>query len=174
MPYKSTNIVKGGATVIFAGQPIGWTRDALTIGIEDEKLRIDDVQQIIGVADVRRTKFGLTVKANLYEFTLENLRIAWGLNATVVQGADTKTLAMTITGDYHEGELVVYGYGESNVARTYKWYSAKLIECGETSVDAYGATVLPVTWQILIDPDHDELGVISQEYVPSSILPSGS
>jgi len=170
MPYKSGNIVKGGATVIFNGQPVGWTRDALTIGIEDDKLRIDDVQQKVGVVDVRRTKFSFTIKANLYEFTLENVRIAWGVNAQVTQGATTKSLLLTMTGDYLEGELLVYGKGESNVARTYKWYKAKLIECGETSIDAYGATVLPVTFQILVHPDYESLGYIEQEYVPSSTI----
>jgi len=170
MPYKSGNIVKGGATIIFNGQPVGWTRDALTIGIEDDKLRIDDVQQIVGVVDVRRTKFSFVIKANLYEFTLENIRIAWGSSDTITAGLDTKKLGLTMTGDYPEGELIVYGKGESNVARTYKWYKAKLIECGEASLDAYGATVLPVTFQILIHPDYLALGYIEQEYVPSSIV----
>lgn len=170
MPYKKANIVKGGATIIFNGQPVGWTRDALTIGIEDDKLRIDDVQQKVGVVDVRRTKFSFVVKVNLYEFTLENIKIAWGSSDTVSTGDELKTLTLTMTGDYPEGELIVYGKGESNVARTYKWYKAKLIECGETSIDAYGATVMPVTWQILIHPDYTSLGYIEQEYTPSQIV----
>jgi len=172
MPYKSGNIIKGGATIIFNGQPVGWTRDALTIGIEDDKLRIDDVQQIVGVVDVRRTKFSFVVKANLYEFTLENIRIAWGSSDQVTTNLTSaiKTLPLTMSGDYQEGELIVYGKGESNVARTYKWYKAKLIECGESSIDAYGATVLPVTFQVLIHPDYTALGYIEQEYVPSSTV----
>lgn len=170
MPYKSGNIVIGGGTIIFNGQPVGWTRDAITIGPTSDKLRIDDVQQVVGPVKIKRTKAGFTIKANLYEFTLENIRIAWGVNAQVVQGTTTKSLSLNMTGDYPEGELVVYGKGESNVARTYKWYKTVLVECGETSVDAYGATVLPVTWEILVHPDYTALGYIEQEYVPSGVI----
>jgi hypothetical protein len=168
--YTEKNLVVGGATVIFGGQPLGWTRDALTIGVEEDKLKIDDVQQIMGVIDTRRTKFGMVIKLNLYEFTLENLRIAWGLNAAVVQGTTVKTLDIKVTGDYPEGALTILAKGENNVLRTFKWYKAKLVDRGDISIDAFGYTVIPVTFQILRHPDYTRLGYIEQEYVPSSIV----
>lgn len=171
MPYKEQNIVKGAATIVFGGAEPGWTRDALTLGQEDDKLTIDDVQQKQGVVDIRRIKVGFVIKANLYEFTLENVKSAFGINASIVQGASTRTLSIDVSGDYPEGELIVYGKGPNNVERTVKFYKAKLIDRGEMSMDAHGATVIPVTWQVLIHPNHDdELGTITEEYVPSTTV----
>ena len=170
MPYKSGNIVKGGATIIFNGQPVGWTRDALTIGIEDEKLRIDDVQQKVGPVDIRRTKFSFVIKANLYEFTLENLRIAWGINANVVQGSSIKSLSLDLSGDFPEGEAVIKCKGPDNVARTFTWWKVKVTDPGDISMDAYDPTIMPITMEVLVHPDHSDRGKVEEEYVPSSVV----
>ncbi|HEC88463.1 MAG TPA: hypothetical protein ENI52_04010 [Thermoplasmata archaeon] len=171
--YEEKNIVISGATVIFAGQPMGWTKDPLTIGIEDDKLKIDDVQQKIGVVDIRRTKFSLIIKLNLYEFTLENIQKSFGLNANIVYGSSSKTLSIDASGDYPEGELIIYCKGPDGVLRTIKYYKAKLIDRGDTSLDAYGATVIPITFQVLVHPDYDTaLGIIEEEYVPSNVVNS--
>ena len=168
--YSEKNIVVAGATTIFAGALLGWTRDALTIGMEDDKLPIDDVQQKQGMIDVRRTKAGFIIKLNLYEFTLENIQKAFGINANVVQGAASKTLSLNLSGDYPEGELVILCKGPDNVLRTIRYYKAKLTDRGDTSIDAYGATVIPITFQVLVHPDYDDLGAIEEEYVPSSVV----
>jgi hypothetical protein len=168
--YDEKNIVTAGATTICAGALLGWTRDALTIGQEDDKLKIDDVQQKIGVVDVRRTKVNFIVKMNLYEFTLENIQKSFGINANVVQGDTSKTLSLDLSGDYPEGELLILCKGPDNVLRTIRFYKAKLTDRGDTSIDAYGATVIPITFQILIHPDYDDLGTIEEEYVPSGII----
>jgi len=168
--YSEKNIVFAGATTVFAGMLLGWTRDPLTIGQEDDKVKIDDVQQKIGVVDVRRTKVNFIVKLNLYEFTLENIQKAFGINANVVQGAASKTLSLNLSGDYPEGELLILCKGPNNVLRTIRFYKAKLTDRGDTSLDAYGATVIPVTFQVLVHPDYDDLGSIEEEYVPSSVV----
>lgn len=170
MPYKEENISIAGGTIVFAGGLPGYTRDAITIGQEDDKVTIDDVQQIQGVIDVRRIKVGFVVKANLYENTLENWKSAFGINAEIEESpvkAEGTRLKLDVSGDYPEGELIIYGKGESNVARTYKFYKAKLIDRGEASLDAHNATVIPVTWKILIHPDYTEIGVIDQEKLPT-------
>lgn len=168
--YKEENIVIADATTHFGGQPIGWTRDALTIGQEDDKITIDDVQQKQGVVDVRRTKVGFLIKLNMYEPTLENLRLAFGVNSTVSYGTSLATLDLLMTGDYHEGELLITTSGPDNVARTFTFYKAKLIDRGDVSMDAKGATVIPVTFQVLIHPDYAALGKIEEEYVPSGVV----
>lgn len=168
--YKEENIVIADATTHFGGQPIGWTRDGLTIGQEDEKLKIDDVQQKQGVVDVRRTKAGFIVKLNMYENTLENIRLAFGINSSVSYGVSLATLSILMTGDYHEGELLITTCGPDDVARTFTFYKAKLIDRGDLSMDAYGATIIPVTFQVLIHPDYTALGKIEEEYVPASIV----
>lgn len=163
------NIVVARGTLIFNGIPVGYTRDAVTTSREpNEKLVIDDVQQVMGVVDVKKIKQGFVVKANLYEFTLENLRLAWGLNSTVQQGAVDRTLSIDVSGDYPEGELLIMGKGPSNVDRDIRWYRAKLVDSGDVAQDAYGATVLPVTFQILVHEDYTTLGTITEDYVPSS------
>lgn len=172
MPYDSNAIVKGGATILFNGQPVGYTKDALTIGLEEDRLRIDDVQQKVGVIDVRRTKASFVIKANLYEFTLESIRIAWGLSGSITNDTEsnTKILKINVSGDYHSGELIIYGKGENNVNRTIKFYKVKLTERGDISLDAYGATIIPVTFQVLIHPSYSDLGEIVQDYVPSGTV----
>ena len=168
--YSEENIVIADATTHFGNQPIGWTRDALTIGMEDDKLTIDDVQQKMGPVDVRRTKAGFIIKLNMYENTLENLRLAFGINSAVSYGTSLATLDLLLTGDYHEGELIITTCGPDNVARTIKFYKAKLIDRGDVSMDAYGATVIPVTFQVLVHPDYTAFGKIEEEYVPSSVV----
>lgn len=169
--YKVENIVKGGATILFAGGPVGYTRDATTLGQEKEDLRIDDIQQIVGVADIRRIKVGFVIKMNLYENTLENMKLAWGLNSSVqIDPGGGKSIDIDLSGDYPEGELIIYGKGPNNVLRTIKWYRAKLIESGEMAIDAHSALVMPVTFQILVHPDETYLGKITEEYTPSGTV----
>ena len=169
--YKVSNIIKGAATVVFGGAPLGYTRDATVISPESENFTIDDIQQIIGVADVRRTKFKTMVKVNLYEATLENIQKTWGLNSSVqIIPGGGKSLSFNISGDYPEGELLIYTKGPANVNRTFQWWSAKLVETGDFPIDAHGATVIPATFMILTHPDHDDLGIASEEYSPSGTV----
>lgn len=171
MPYKERNITVGAATIVFGGAEPGWTRDAVTLGENDEKFVVDDVQQKVGVVTIRRIKAGhYMLKANLYENTLENLKLAFGINASIVQGASTRTLSIDVSGDYPEGELIIYGKGPGNADRTIKFWSAKLTERGELTMDSRGATVIPVTWEVIIHADHDDFGTITEEYVPSTTV----
>jgi hypothetical protein len=171
MPYKETNIIIAGGTVIFNGVPLGWTRDALTIGYEDEEFTIDNVQQIRGVVDVRKIKVrGIVIKLNLYEFTLENLRLALGINATIEDTGDERKLNLDFSGDYHKGETVIYCKGEGNVKRTVVIYNSQLKLTGDIPIDAENPTVLPITIRSLVHPDYDEEGYIAQDYTPSSVV----
>jgi len=169
--YVEENIVIGSATTHFGGKPIGWTKDALTIGIDIVKKEINDVQQKFGLVDVRRVGGnGFVIKLNMYENTLENWRLAFGINSTVSYGASVATLSFLMTGDFHEGELRVATFGPDNVARTLLWWRAKLTEVGDVSMDAYDVTIIPATFQILVHPDHTDFGKVEEEYVPSAVV----
>jgi hypothetical protein len=165
------NIIKGPATLIFAGGEVGYTQGSTDIDLTDEKIFLDDIQQIAGTADVRRTKAKITVKANLYESNLDNIKLALGSSASVVTTTG-KSLNIDLSGDYPEGELVIYGKGPNNVLRTITFYSAKLIECGGLKMDASAHTVIPVTFQVLVDYDNyaNILGKFEEEYTPASVV----
>ena len=173
MPYDITAIVNSGATIIWNGQPLGYTKDACTQGRERDHLRINDIQQISGDVDDRQLKGSITIKINLYEFTLENIRLAWGLKHSIVNDTEsnTKRLKIDISGQSAFGELIIYGKGENNVNRTVKYYRTKIIDCGDINYDAYGATIIPITILVLLHPQHGtELGEVWQDYVPSGTV----
>ena len=171
MPYLEANIIIAGGTVIFKGVPLGWTRDALTIGYEDEEFTIDNVQQIKGVVDVRKIKVrGIVIKLNLYEFTLENLRLALGIQTAIEQGTAERKLKLNFSGDYHKGETVIYCKGEGNVDRTIVIYNSQLKLTGDIPIDSENPTVLPITIRSLVHPDYDEEGYIAQDYTQSSVV----
>lgn len=168
--YEEKNIVVSGGTAFFAGHPWGWTKDALTIGLEIEKLTIKDVQQKAGKIDVRRTSADPIIKMNLYEFTLENFQKAFGINANVVQGSSIKSLSLDLSGDFPEGEAVIKCKGPDNVARTFTWWKVKVTDPGDISMDAYDPTIMPITMEVLVHPDHSDRGKVEEEYVPSSVV----
>ena len=169
--YKEENIVIASATTHFGGQPIGWTKDALTIGLDISRKDINDVQQKFGLVDTRRVGGnGFVIKLNMYENTLENWRLAFGINSSVSYGSSLATLDLLMTGDFHEGELIITTCGPDNVARTIKFYKAKLVEVGDVSHDAFEPTIIPITFQVLVHPDHTSFGKIEEEYVPSSTV----
>lgn len=171
MPYQEANIIIAGGTAIFKGVPLGWTRDALTIGYEDEEYTIDNVQQVRGIVDIKKIKIrGVVIKLNLYEFTLENLRLVLGINAAIEQGDDKRRLNLDFSGDYHKGEFVLYCKGEGNVTRTIVIYKSQIKLTGDIPVDAENPTVLPITIRSLVHPDHDYEGYIEQDYTPSSVV----
>lgn len=168
--YDEKNIVISGGTSFFAGHPWGWTKDALTIGMEVEKVTIKDVQQKAGKIDVRATGRDFVIKMNLYEFTLENFQKAFGINASVVQGVAFKSLSLNLSGDFPEGEAIIKCKGPDNVARTFTWWKAKVTDPGDISIDEYNPTIIPTTIEVLVHPDHDDLGEVREEYVPSSVV----
>lgn len=172
MPYDEKNLTLSGVTAFFGGHPFGWTRDAAVIGFDLENLVIDDIQQIAGVVDVRRTKVGITIKLNLAENTLENLKIAWGINANITRDDTTqkRTLLGDFTGSLPEGELIIDGKGPNGVARTFTFYKAKVVEVGDLEQDARNYTVISITIQVVRDPDHSELFKITEEFIPSSTV----
>lgn len=162
------NLVIAPSTVFFAGQPLGFSNAPIIISQEQDTLVIDDIQQISGVADVRRLKVSFDVKMNLAETCLENIKLALGSNASVSQGAANRSLDLDFSGDLPVGELVINTKGPNNVARTIRFYRAKLTACGDFSLDARGYTVLPVTFKVIKHPDYTRLGSISEEYIPAT------
>lgn len=166
MPEDVRNIVVGAASVIFNGQVLGWTEDALTLQYTHDDLVINTVQQRSGVVARKRVNDDIIVRANLIENTLENMKLLLGINANIQQGDALRTLLGDQSGDLPEGELVVYGKAPNDVNRTFVFYKAVLMEAGEIAYDARNYTKVAIAFQILWHPTYDQRYYITEEYIP--------
>lgn len=160
------DIVYGGMTGIFAGQPLGWTEDPVSIAYNYELLIIDKVQQRPGIVDEKRISGYFQIKMNLLSGTLETLKLILGINATIVTSGNKRRLNIDQSGDLIEGPLILYGKGPGGIGRTWYFNIAKIKETGELSYDARGYTKVAITIDSIEDESGPVKGYIEEEYLP--------
>lgn len=168
--YQETNIVAAGATLIFGGNPIGWTEDATVLGYDIEILTLNKVQQKAGTVGLRRIGDKLTIKCNIIENTLENVKLALGINAAITMdtGNTKRTLQGDQSGDLPSGSLLIYGKGPGGVLRTFVFHKAILTNMGEIGFDAKDRTKIALTFEIVFDPLQTYRFYIDEEYAPTA------
>lgn len=154
----------------------GFTTDGLEISYEPDYGDVE-VDQLLDSAKLFKQSMKVTVKTTLAEASLENLLVAWGQGTTTLTSSGTETtlgIAAGALGDEPtERSLVAVGPGPRSAtdnAKRERIYHARRVlsvEASAHSVKRNEATVFPVSFRLLPDPNFagQEYGVIRDRNV---------
>jgi len=146
---NATNIIVGAANLSVDGNPVGYTKDGVTLemsaDIEIVKY-VDD--SIAGSMSAIKKDEKFFVSTNLSESTLANLKIAWGINTEIVGN----TLEFGGDNTVPEHILVFTGNAPGNLTtRTATFYKAISVEYGRTTYRKESEVLIPIKFRILLD-----------------------
>lgn len=153
------------------GSHLGATMDGVEVAYEPDYTDIV-VDQLKDAAIIYQNGFRVTVRTNLAEATLTNLKMVWGLpDSAYSTNAGTATLNITVPEDEPvERQLVVFGRSPNSTASALKRrkYFCRRIVAVDTSSHALKraeATMFPVAFRILADPNYSvaQYGFIEDE-----------
>lgn len=168
MPQEIKNLTQGAATINFAGANMGYTEDAVVINKSSELLKYDKIQQKMGTHAIKQINYAITIKANLVENTLENIKALWGITSNVSQIEAYRQLDGSFDGNLKTGPLEILGTGPGDVDRTYYFYKMILTECGDLAIDGRAYAKISATWEAVWDSTQTNLFYIREDYVPTA------
>jgi hypothetical protein len=154
----------------------GFTTEGLEVSYEPDYGDVQ-VDQLLDSAKLFKQSMKVTVKTTLAEASLENLLVAWGQQATTLTSGSSTTdlgIAAGALGDEPvERSLVAVGPGPRSSAdnskreRIYHARRVLSVEASSHSVKRNEATVFPVSFRLLPDPNFagQEYGVIRDRNV---------
>lgn len=154
--YTVENILVKIGDVLIDGTSVGGTKDALVWAIESNDHIIDYIAQAPKRKfAVRRRAKNYTIKFNMLEATLENLKLALDLKSDISIGA---VKSITGGGDLEatEHELIFYGEAPGGFQRKFTAAKAIFIDPGEIPFAPNDPTTIPCTLLILPDPGAEE------------------
>jgi len=162
MAVTFANIVVGEGTVSIDASDIGGTQEGATLSWEPDMVDIE-IDQFGDAAKVVQSMVKVSLQTTLAEATLENLVIAWGLNATDdLTTSTSKTLSIPLYSVYpEEHTVVIVGNAPGSDAsttktRTYTTHRAVQYSASEHGLKRSENTAFPVDFRIL--PDSTETG----------------
>ena len=132
---------------------IGATMDGVELQYEPDYIDIV-IDQFKDAAKIFDDGYKLTVRTNMAEATIDNLKVAWNmLDSNVTTTSNTKTLNLPIKGDSPvERKLLVIGKSPAGLERRYFARRAISIEASGHALKRSEATVFPVAFRLLPDP----------------------
>ncbi len=167
--YNNKNVLIGAGTLWVNGANMGWTKDGVEIEHTGEFYFVEVDQEPSPVKGAQIGE-GYKIKTNLVELTLENLKIAWGIDNEI---DDTGTAGRRIlkfggaSTDLVEKELVVKGKAPgTDRERTITFYKVISVDFGTMVMNKNAEAVTPVTFQALIDsskPAGEQIGEFSDQ-----------
>lgn len=166
--YNSQNVLVGLGTLKVDGTSIGYTSGGVTISLATDRTdkEVDQSFAAVGIIKVRES---FTLKTNLAEATLENLKLIWEQAASiVVTGAGIgvppkRKLKWGQAPAIIEHTLEFVGRSPEGYTRTFSVFKAVVFEVGDLPHQKDAITTIPVTFRILPDvskPAGEEYGEI--------------
>lgn len=155
------NIIIGHAHLVVDGTSVGALSGGVAISKATDVYEVF-VDQIRAPVIVKPTKETFTVKTNLAEATLANLRLVWNIpSSKLTQGG--LYLKMGLSTGVYEHTLQVTGVAPNGRTRVYTCFLAVSISASEHSYQENKETLIPVSFTILPDTTKavaEELGEI--------------
>ena len=146
-----TNILVGAGTLKVDDADVGFTEDGVTVKYDRGYYDVE-ADQSLGILEKKKIRQRCTVVTNLLEATLENLKIVWDVENAVGSEGGKKTLSFGGDSAVTEHTLEFNGIapGSSNTRKFYVW-KAVSIEAGEHAYKKGEKTVIPVTFEAIMD-----------------------
>jgi hypothetical protein len=171
MAYDKTNVLVGPATIFCDETNMGWTSGGVTIEHSSEFYNVEVDQAQFPVKSFR-TKESFKIKTNLVENTLENIKIAWGIDAAIDLTTTPGYRRLVIGGSASEAPehtLDVYGNAPGipggTRQRRLHFYRVVSIEFGSLVVEKNKEQVIPVTFEALLDSTYDAIGYVEDQTI---------
>ena len=174
MAYNKANVIVGAATIFVDDACLGWTSGGVTVEAAAEFYNVEVDQEPNPVKSFR-TKETFKIKTNLVENTLENLKIAWGIDSAIETAspvtAGHRRLAFGgSNAEASEHTLDIYGNSPGSPARERQihFYRVVAVEFGAITMEKNKEQVIPVTFEALCDPtqsDGKQIGYIEDQTI---------
>jgi len=166
--YNSQNVLVGLSTLKIDGISVGYTSGGVTISLATDRTdkEVDQSFAAVGIIKVRES---FTLKTNLAEATLDNLRLIWEQVASIVTtpagiGVPPKRkLKWGQAPSIIEHTLEFIGKSPEGYSRSFSVFKAVIFEVGDLPHQKDAITTIPVTFRILPDvslPAGQEYGEI--------------
>jgi hypothetical protein len=152
MIISKANILVGVKNFYLDGVDLG----ATVGGVEVTKaleVTEKEVDQLLDATDLVPKKYMVTVKTELAEATLANLKKVWNEAAAPEQAGRVQPIGLSQ--ELPEYELKFTGPDPAGDTRTYIFFRAIAVEAGAQQLKKDGQTVFPVTFRCLPDLDVD-------------------
>lgn len=171
MAYDKVNVLVGAATLFIDSNNLGWTSEGVTLEHSSEFYNVEVDQDQYPVKSFR-TKESFKIKTNLSENTLENLKIAWGIDSAIDTTTTAGSRRLVLGGSSAEAvehTLDVYGNapGSPGITRQRKihFYRVVSVEFGSLVIQKNKEQVIPVTFEALLSSAEDAVGYIEDQTV---------
>lgn len=154
--YNSQNVLVGVSTLKVDGSSIGYTSGGVTISLATDRTdkEVDQSFAAVGIIKVRES---FTLKTNLAEATLANLKLIWEQAKTIT----TTPAGIGVPPKRHllwgqapsiiEHTLEFIGKSPEGYSRTFTVLKAVVFEVGDLPHQKDAITTIPVTFRILPD-----------------------
>jgi len=169
MAYDKINVLVGAATIYIDDANLGWTSDGVTIEHASEFYNVEVDQDQFPVKTFR-TKESFKVKTNLVEQTLENLKIAWGIDTSIDTSTTPGSRRLVLGGtdaEQPEHTLTIYGnapaYPGGSRQRKIHFYRVVAVEFGSLTIQKNKEQVIPATFECLLDSTYDAVGYVEDQ-----------
>lgn len=167
MAYNKANVLVGAATIFIDDTNLGWTSGGVTIEHSSEFYNVEVDQDQFPVKSFR-TKESFKIKTNLVENTLENLKIAWGIDSAIDLTTTPGSRRLVMGGSSAEAPehtLDIYGNAPGTPARQRKvhFYRVVAIEFGSLVIEKNKEQVIPVTFEAMLDSTYDAAGYVEDQ-----------
>ena len=157
MATTKTNIVWASTNIQIkvAGVDVGGTKGGVEVQMESETYEIKIDQSLYPVYR-KMTARKATLRTNLSEGTLENLRIAWNLASSALVSS---SLSLNNTENSSvKLEFITKGPGATPCTRTYTFWAAVSMSAGAQKYVNSEEMVIPVEFECLYDETKTEIG----------------
>jgi hypothetical protein len=156
MAYNKSNVLVGYATIAIDDSILGWTSGGVQLEHSADFYNVE-VDQEPDPVKTFRIKESYKIKTNLSENTLENLKIAWGIDSTIdtTTTAGYRRLAFggSSTTEPVEHTLDIYGNAPGTPARSRRlhFFRVVAVEYGTMTIEKNKEQVIPVTFEAYAD-----------------------
>lgn len=162
------NILIGAATLKVDGVDVGAISGGLSVAKSTDvyAVEVDNVRAAVKHVPVKEN---FSVKTNLAEATLENIKLVWNIPTTKLDLSPAevnalKTLTIGLSTGIVEHTLEVTGVAPDGRTRVYRTYRAIAVRASEHAYLRTKETLIPVEFDILPDLTKaagEELGTIT-------------
>lgn len=150
MAVTRSNVLVGMGTFSISGTDVGSTLGGVAIekAVDYFEKKVDQVLDAIALTPITNK---MTVKTNIAESTLENLKIVWNESTSISSTAGGRVLTGGITTAVTERALSFNGKSPEGFNRTYTFHKVVAVGASAHSIKKDDVVQFPVEFRVLPD-----------------------
>lgn len=163
--FNTDEVLIGQGKLYVDDVDLGYTEGGFLLQHTTDKVEVE-VDQSYSPIKIHKTKETFSLKTNLAQASIANLKIVWEQTENVVTTASKRSLSWGMNQSIVEHKLKFEGVSPEGFKRTYTVHRAVVWETGDVNHSKNAASLIPVTFRILPDATQGagkEYGDISDE-----------